>query len=189
MAGGKSRPRLPEVVKQKRIEIAILISGLSFIGILWVWILALLWMRYRRLEEDFVKLWPTFPEFIPEEQFRSIFNEETYPIFTQEAFLYTLKWRNFIKLFVVGALCIPLYGSFFIFLFPIFVPIMFLILASFMIIGFGSDIFNSLVLIEFILGFILVAIIFTVIVFRLGIRSPFTEELKRQKRPRNPLGR
>jgi len=180
---------LAKMKTKKRLEIAILISGLSFVGILWIWILALLWMWYRKLEEDFVKLWSTFPEFIPAEPFRSIFNEESHSLLTRGTFLITLKRRNYFKSIVVGALCIPLYGWCFIFFLPIFLPLIVLLLVSIIILrlGFWSDYLNSVFSVIFVLGFILENILLAIIVFRKGIRSPFTEELKTQTKQRNPV--
>jgi len=123
----KLQQYLSKMNTKRRLEIAILISGISLIGFLWIWILAIWWMAYRNVENDFVSLWSKFPLFIPEGQFRTVFNEETYPLFTNKAFIETVKGRNSKKKWIIGGLIVPFYGWAFFFVTPIIICMIFFI--------------------------------------------------------------
>ena len=124
----KLQQYLAKMKTKRRIEIAISISFCSFFGIFWIWILAILWMPYRRIEEEFVSLWLNFPNFNPEGQFRTVFKEETYPLLTDKTFLNTLRRKNSIKMIFMKVLAFILvgYAMILMILMFLFLPIVFL---------------------------------------------------------------
>jgi hypothetical protein len=183
-ASVKLQQYLSKMKTKRRLEIAILISGLSFYGFLWIWILAIWWMAYRRVEDDFVSLWSNFPSFNPKEQFRTVFNEETYSIFTNEPFIKTLRLRNFIKKWIVGGLIVPIFGCFFIFMTPIFFASAFIfIFPLFFVTAWVVDFetLSQIIMWALLIGFIVCTFIYGVIIFHFGIRSPFIKELKKKR--------
>jgi len=179
----KLQQYLSKMNTRRRLEIAILISGISLIGFLWIWILSIWWMAYRNVENDFVSLWSKFPPFIPEGQFRTVFNEETYPLFTNKAFIETVKGRNSKKKWIIGGLIVPFYGWAFFFVIPIIICMIFFIAFPIFFLSIGVD-SETLFLIQGLagIGFIGSFLIYGVFIFHFGIRSLFIKEFKEQQR-------
>ncbi|MHA2243946.1 MAG: LamG domain-containing protein [Candidatus Hodarchaeales archaeon] len=185
----KLQQYLSKMKTKRRLEIAILVSGLSFIGVLWIWILAIWWMAYRRVEDDFVSLWSNFPGFNPVKQFRTVFNEETHSILTHFSFLDNLRRNNDIKRTFIVGLTVPMFGWFFIFMLPIFFASFFSVVPIFFATAWVVD-FETLSLIfgwAYLIGFIACTLTYGVIVFLYGIRSPFKKELKKETKMRSKL--
>ncbi|MHA2226164.1 MAG: hypothetical protein ACXAC8_13215 [Candidatus Hodarchaeales archaeon] len=94
--------------KRRTIEIFILLSIISIIGLLWVWLLAFWWLiSFRGAEKEFITVWKDFPYFEANFPFKS----EYHDLITNDKFYQQkLQRKNSVKSFVMLILAIPVYG-------------------------------------------------------------------------------
>ncbi|MFX1424677.1 MAG: hypothetical protein ACFFB2_20340, partial [Promethearchaeota archaeon] len=97
-----------KVKRRKRIELIILISCISIVGYLWVWILAIWWLwSFRRVDENFITIWSQVPQFEGEFPYR----RENFDIIAKDwQYFQLVKRKNSVKIVLMVILAIPLYG-------------------------------------------------------------------------------
>lgn len=97
-----------KVKRRKKIELLILLSCISFIGFLWVWILAIWWLvSFRRVDEKLLVMWREFPQFEADFPFRT----ENFDIITKDReYLRLVKRKNSFKMVLILILAVPIYG-------------------------------------------------------------------------------
>lgn len=97
-----------KIKRRKQIELLVLLSCISFVGYIWVWILAIWWLwSFRRTDEDFIVQWKMFPQFEADFPFK----KENFTLITTDwKYQQLLKRKNSIKIGLMLILTIPLYG-------------------------------------------------------------------------------